>query len=444
MTRRTDFATFSKHFSIGLVFGALAIAPPSLTGALGVLLSPSAAYAQETEAVSPTKVRDRPRDVYYPNTEDLAEDEMRVIACGTGMPTTRAAQAAACFLVELGNGDKFLFDIGSGSTERISSLQIPYNYLDKIFIGHLHTDHFGALHDLFIGGALMGRNVPLRIWGPSGPAEELGTAYALDHMQKMLTWDLAGRAGNVDFRGYSMEVTEFDYRLENEVIYDENGVQIRTFPAIHSIDGAVSYALEWNGLKFVFSSDTYPNKWFKEYAKNADLAIHECFIAVPELVTKMKFTPESALLVGTQVHTAPEAFGKVMSDIQPRMAVAYHFFKDFDTSSGVFERIRSTYDGPLSMADDFMVWNVTKDDITVRMAATEERTWSPPLAAPAEVPSQDDRAEFAERSGVPLEAMQFSDFTKSGYDDVDDVLRPIFEEASEALGQEFPYPGDEQ
>ncbi len=444
MTRRTDFATFGKHFSIGLAFGAWAIAPPSLTGALGELLSPGAAYAQETEAVSPTKVRDRPRDVYYPNTEDLAEDEMRVIACGTGMPTTRAAQAAACFLVELGNGDKFLFDIGSGSAERISSLQIPYNYLDKIFIGHLHTDHFGALHDLFIGGALMGRNVPLRIWGPSGPAEELGTAYALDHMQKMLTWDLGGRAGNVDFRGYSMEVTEFDYRLENEVIYDENGVQIRTFPAIHSIDGAVSYALEWNGLKFVFSSDTYPNKWFKEYAKNADLAIHECFIAVPELVTKMKFTPESALLVGTQVHTAPEAFGKVMSDIQPRMAVAYHFFNDFDTSSGVYERIRSTYDGPLSMADDFMVWNVTKDDITVRMAAIEERTWSPPLAAPAEVPSQDDRAEFAERTGVPLEAMQFSDFTKSGYDDVDDVLRPIFEEASEALGQEFPYPGDEQ
>ena len=111
----------------------------------------SLATAQEaTPEVSPTMVRNRPRDTYYPNTEDLAPDEMRVIACGTGMPTTRAKQAAACFLVELGNGDKFLFDIGSGSAERISSLQIPYNYLDKVFIGHLHTDHFGSLHDLFI------------------------------------------------------------------------------------------------------------------------------------------------------------------------------------------------------------------------------------------------------------------------------------------------------
>jgi ribonuclease Z len=394
------------------------------------------------ELVSPVKAR-LPRDTYYPNTEDLRASEMRVIACGTGMPTTRASQAAACFLVELGNGDKFLFDCGSGAAERISSLQIPYNYLDKVFIGHLHTDHFGSLHDLYIGGALMGRNVPLRIWGPSGAAPQLGTKYALDHMRKMLTWDLAGRAGMTDPRGYQMEVTEFDYKGENAVIYQENGVTIRSFPAIHSIDGPVSYALEWNGLKFVFSSDTYPNKWFVEYAKDADLLIHECFVAVPDIVAKLKFTPESALLVGTQVHTAPEAFGKVMSLVQPRMAVAYHFFKDFDTTAEVHDRIRKTYSGPLSLAEDFMVWNVTKDDIRVRMAVTEEHTWSPPLAQPAIPPKAEDKSTFAENFGVPRESMKYSDFTKSGSLDVDDVLRPIFNEASEKVGREFPFPGDD-
>ena len=391
--------------------------------------------------VSPVKAR--PRDTYYPNSEDLAPDEMRIIACGTGMPTTRAAQAAACFLVELGNGDKFLFDIGSGSAERISSLQIPYNYLDKVFIGHLHTDHFGALHDLFIGGALMGRNVPLRVWGPSGATPELGTAYSLDHMQKMLTWDLAGRAGNVDFRGYTMDVTEFDFRLENEIIYDENGVIVRTFPAIHSIDGSVSYSLEWNGLKFVYSSDTIPTSWFVDYARDADIVIHESFVTVPDLIGKMRFTPESALAVGTQIHTSPEAFGKVMSEIEPRLAVAYHFFNDFDTVNGVYERIRRTYDGPLSLADDFMVWNITEDDIRVRMAVTEDATWAPPLAAPAEPPRPEDVTEFAERVGLDPANVGYSDFTTSGAWNVDDVIRPIYEETGEVFGQEFPYPGDE-
>ncbi|WP_170560424.1 guanitoxin biosynthesis MBL fold metallo-hydrolase GntH [Ruegeria atlantica] len=437
MNKHKRLLKYSAYLVAGITFGIWLAAPNGGLKIIGETLGPSMALAQEaTPEVSPVKARER--ETYYPNSEDLQPDEMRVIACGTGMPTTRAAQAAACFLVELGNGDKFLFDIGSGSAERISSLQIPYNYLDKVFIGHLHTDHFGALHDLFIGGALMGRNVPLRVWGPSGAVPELGTAYALDRMQEMLSWDLAGRAGNIDFRGYVMDVTEFDYKLENEPIYEENGVVIRTFPAIHSIDGSVSYALEWNDLKFVFSSDTYPNKWFVEYAKDADLVIHECFIAVPELVSKMKFTPESALQVGTQVHTAPEAFGKVMSEIKPRMAVAYHFFNDFDTVNGVYERIRSTYDGPLSLSDDFMVWNVTKDDIRVRMAVTEERTWAPPLAAPAQPPNVDDKTAMAEKLGV--ETLDFSDFVAGGVWDVEDVLRPIYEQASEALGQDFPYP----
>jgi ribonuclease Z len=407
------------------------------------LLIDESLAAENSIDVSP--VHSRERDVYYPNSEDLAPDEMRVIACGTGMPTTRGAQAAACFLVELGNGDKFIFDIGSGSAERLSSLQIPYDYLDKIFIGHLHSDHFGSLAEMFIGGALMGRQKPLRVWGPNGPVPELGTAYAVKKMEEMYTWDLSGRVGIVDFRGYAIEVNEFDYKAENAVIYEDNGVTVRSFPAIHSLDGPVSFSLEWNDLKFVFGSDTYPNKWFDEYARDADISIHECFVAVPDLITKMRFTPEQALLVGTQIHTAPEAFGKVMSATKPRMAVAYHFFKDFDTTAQVNDRIRTTYDGPLSLAEDFMVWNITKDDIRVRMAVVEEATWAPPLAGAAKPPGGDaDRQVFSDKSGVPAEALQYSDFVIGGrWDEVDDALREVYREASDALGREFPYPADQ-
>jgi len=389
----------------------------------------------------PSTVKARERDYYTPNSEDLKPDEMRVIACGTGMPTTRAAQAAACFLVELGNGDKFLFDIGSGSAERISSLQIPYDYLDKVFIGHLHADHFGSLGELFIGGALLGRQKPLRVWGPNGRSLELGTAYAVQKMKEMYTWDLAGRVGLVDFRGYSIEVNEFDYTAENAVIYEVNGVTIRSFPAIHALDGPVSFSLEWKELKFVFGSDSYPNKWYAKYAKDADIAIHECFVAVPDLVAKMGFTPEQALVVGTQVHTAPEAFGKVMQEIKPRMAVAYHFFKDFDTTAAINDRIRTTYDGPLSLAEDFMVWNITKDDIRVRMAIVDEHTWAPPLASKPALPQKGDTEKYGKEMKIDIKSMGYSDFIKQGrWAAVDDVNRGIYEEASNALGRKFEYP----
>ena len=388
----------------------------------------AAANASEDSRGEPliSPVEPRERDFYAPNSEMLQPDEMRVIACGTGMPTPRPAQAAACFLVELGNGDKFLFDIGDGSVERLFGLQIPMAFLDKVFIGHLHGDHFGGIGALYVAGGIAGRFTPLRIWGPSGSRPELGTKAAIDAMEKMYLWDLEGRLGQTDVRGFATEVTEFDYK-KVQVVYEVNGVKITAFPAIHAIDGSVSYRLDWNGLSFVFSSDTYPNKWFIEQSRDADLVVHECFIAVPDLITGFGLTPESALQVGTQIHTPPEAFGKVMSTLKPRMAVAYHFWTGIESTPGVLERIRKTYDGPLSLAKDYMVWNVTKDDIRVRMAAFEHETWNPPAAYPPEPVSADDR-------------VGYSPEIEAGRWNVDDVIRPIYKEAGEALGRKFEYP----
>ena len=180
-----------------------------------------------------------PREVYYPGTEELGPNEMRVVACGTGMPNARPKQAAACWLVELGNGDKFLFDIGAQSMSRIAAMKIPMDYLDKVFIGHLHMDHFGDLDALWIGGVKMNRTYPLRVWGPSGATPKMGTKYAIDGLQRMLHWDAATLKGLLDTRGERIEVTEFDYKGVNQVIYDENGVKIRSIPAIHTADGAV-------------------------------------------------------------------------------------------------------------------------------------------------------------------------------------------------------------
>jgi ribonuclease Z len=372
------------------------------------------------DEISPTKSRDR--DYYSPNSEDLGPDEMRLTACGTGMPTARPKQAASCWLLELGNGDKFIFDIGTGSAERIAAMQIPYNYLDKVFLSHLHTDHFGDLDALFVGGALSGRQKPLRVWGPNGDTPERGTKYALDHLYKALTWDLDGRKGITDPRGYQpFVVTEFDYKGMNEIIYQENGVTIRSFPAIHSLDGPVSFTLEWNGLKFVFGGDTYPNKWYEEFAKDADLAIHECFIPVPAMITKFKFTPQGALDVATQIHTAPEAFGKMMSIIKPRLAVAYHFFNDFDIAPDIIERVETTYDGPLSLATDYMVWNITKDDIRVRMAVVDEDVWPPPLTEEPLVPD-------------PNQRIPYSDMIAGGKSDMRDVIQPVYDEINKEYG----------
>ena len=78
--------------------------------------------ANPRPSVLPTKASSD-RDMYFPGTEDLKPDEMRITALGTGMPSARPTQAAACFLVELGNGDKFLLYIGRGALARSDAQQ---------------------------------------------------------------------------------------------------------------------------------------------------------------------------------------------------------------------------------------------------------------------------------------------------------------------------------
>ena len=83
---------------------------------------------------------------------------------------------------------------------------------DRVFIGHLHSDHFGDLGDLWVGGVISNRQRPLRVWGPSGSKPEYGTKYAVDRMQEMLTWDAASRLGNVNTQGQRIELEEFTTR----------------------------------------------------------------------------------------------------------------------------------------------------------------------------------------------------------------------------------------
>jgi ribonuclease Z len=80
------------------------------------------------------------------------------------------------------------------------------------------------------------------------------------------TGDAASRLGNVNTKGQQIELHEFDHKGGYQVIYQENGVTIRTIPAIH-----------------------------------------ECFLPPELLVEKPKFLVEDALNVGTQVHTSPVA-----------------------------------------------------------------------------------------------------------------------------------------
>jgi len=228
----------------------------------------------------------------------------------------------------------------------------------------------------------------------SGAREDMGTKYAVEHFLKAFNWDYMTRAVKVNSIPGQITVHEFDYKGINEVIYEENGVVIRTIPAIHAGDGPVSFIIEWNGYKVVYGGDTTPNKWFMEYCLDADFIIHEAMLTPEQLMVFYGQPPARTMMMNIDIHTSAQAFGKIMSEVKPRHAVAYHFFNEEGTRYGIYDGVRSTYDGPLSMATDNMVWNITRDSITERMVVSSDEAWdtagpTPPPMPDHKYPSQE-------------------------------------------------------
>ncbi len=206
----------------------------------------------------------------------------------------------------------------------------------------------------------------------------MGTKHAIEHFMQTYNWDYMTRAAKISSIPGQITVHEFDYLGENQVIYDENGVKVRSFPAIHAGDGPVSFSLEWNGFKVVYSGDTSPSKWMLDYAKDADVVLHEVMPMPETMVEFYNQPPERAIRASCGFHTCPPAFGKIMSLLKPRHAIAFHWFNEEGARYLQYDGIRQTYDGPLSMATDMMVWNVTKDEIRVRMAVSTDDAWDVP------------------------------------------------------------------
>jgi ribonuclease Z len=118
-----------------------------------------------------------------------------------------------------------------------------------------------------------------------------------------------------------------------------------------------------------------------------------------------------------------------MAEVNPRLAVAYHFFNDWDTSPGVLRDIRRSYDGPLALAVDYMVFNITEDEMKVRMAAVDEDIWPMPSAL-GNVPPDPS-----------LQRTQFSEMMLGGRVVHTEILEEIYGEINDMYGTNIPVPG---
>jgi ribonuclease Z len=179
------------------------------------------------------------------------------------------------------------------------------------------------------------------------------------------------------------------------IAYQTDEVKISFFPAVHDRNGSISYKLEWinQGLSMIFSGDTKPNtSMIANATGGVDVLIHE-MVVPPEIWANRNSglmpdgSPEwtqaynAAKAIQDNSHTPQMALGYILSQLEkpPRLAVATHFQASDDTIGPALDDIRFWYQGPVAIATDLMVINVSKKSIRQRRAVVSEYVWNTPV-----------------------------------------------------------------
>jgi ribonuclease Z len=284
-------------------------------------------------------------------------------------------------LVELGNDGpqprRFFFDQGNGSVKNALALQVPPALINDIFISHLHSDHFADLPYSYPFTAWSGRWQPLRVYGPSGRTPELGMKRMVEGMKIMNRWHEENFSHTPMGDGLEIDVTEFDWKDENGVCYDQDGVVVRHWPRSHVKDGASAYRLDWEeyGLSFVWTGDGRPDVKTAKYAAGADVFVSEGQLDTPALQA-LKFGTPAELVEYTidSWHTMYYAAGYLFEQVNPRIAAICHYeAAGGATDAEAIAEIRSHWKGLFMWGGpDVQILNVTKDAVWAREAALPE------------------------------------------------------------------------
>ena len=284
-----------------------------------------------------------------------AEGTLKVHLLGTGGPELFPNRLGYATLIEA-NGQKLLFDAGRGVTQRLYESRINPKEVTRIFLTHLHNDHFEGLPELWMTPwFLLGREAALELWGPEGS----GTM--IEGMRLMNTHDLEHRVNKFNKIEYlDVHVQEID----GGIVYDHDGIQVTAFVVEHD-DGnpALGYRVDYARHSVVMSGDTTYSDNVVEHGTGTDLIVHNV-IAFSERLTQV---PEMQGVLAKL--TTPEQAAAVFMKAQPRLAVYSHIVKkELHGAEGdavILERTRQAgYDGPLEIGQDRMTIEIG-DEITI-------------------------------------------------------------------------------
>tara|TARA_B100001113_G_C21092808_1_gene615158 strand:- start:112 stop:1056 length:945 start_codon:yes stop_codon:yes gene_type:complete len=279
--------------------------------------------------------------------------ETKLIVLGSGTPNPDPERYGSGYAVVV-NNSAYIIDFGPGIVRRISAMSptwggdYPSMELQNIniaFLTHIHSDHSGALADLILTPWIMGRNEPLRLYGPPG----------LNAMSKNIT---EAYIDDIDYRlygsqpanklGYTTKVTEIS---KDGLIFKDDNVEVTAFKNAHGdFQNSFGFLFVTKDKKILLSGDTAVSENLKKYGTDLDILVHEVFSS-ETFINKTK----DWQIYHQAHHTSSIDLGIIANELKPKKLVLSHILFWGASEESLLNDVKKNFNGDTVIAKDLMV-----------------------------------------------------------------------------------------
>jgi ribonuclease Z len=141
--------------------------------------------------------------------------KLTILGCYAATPRTFTNPTSQ--VLEIRNR-MFLIDCAEGTQVQLRKNKIKFSKISRVFISHLHGDHFYGLIGLISTFMLLGRTTDLHVYGPKGIKEVILMQLKLSN----------------SYTTYNLYFHELESD-ESEVIFEDDKVLVRTIPLQHRV-----------------------------------------------------------------------------------------------------------------------------------------------------------------------------------------------------------------
>jgi ribonuclease Z len=277
----------------------------------------------------------------------------KVVLLGTGTPNPEPDRSGPAVAIVV-NDTPYLVDFGPGVVRRAAAMSPAYGgdipaldieNLNVAFLSHLHSDHSAGLPDLILTPWVAGREVPLELYGPEG----------IDNMAEHV---LKAYEADINYRTEGLEpAKEFGWRvnthtLDDGLVYEDDNVKVEAFRVRHGTwENAFGFRFTTPDRVIVISGDVAPDPIIEEYAKGADILIHEVY-SDSGFARRDQFWQE----YHRTNHTSAKELGDMASRAKPKLLILYHVLLWGSSEETLLEEVRENYSGEVVLAHDLDVY----------------------------------------------------------------------------------------